>query len=363
LEAVGDARIVTLGDTGQLAAIGAGGWWADALDRHGSVELTVVRRQKDQADIDAANLIRDGKAREAFDDYDARGRFHTAPDSAQLVRHVFDDYTAHRDAGRTAGDVRIVVDGANTFVDTANRFAQADRLARGEIRDGGIEVRKDDEDRRWKLHEGDQVLMLQSVVVRGEDPIRNGSKGTVMKVDHERERVRVRFDDGREANLPATPAIGLNYAVHVAKFQGDQCAVVLATPSPGQGSRNAGYTQVTRGVDETHIYVDHERFGDEPKERLAEVWSEVDEKQTASMTIAQLRAAEEMEPLPPVHTDELMLEDIELDPLPELEDLPELPPALRPRSMSLERPDLPDRRGLEPPDLTRDLDRGLERDG
>ena len=46
LACAGDAKIILVGDPKQLTAIGPGGWYAEAADKHGVFELTRVYRQK-----------------------------------------------------------------------------------------------------------------------------------------------------------------------------------------------------------------------------------------------------------------------------------------------------------------------------
>jgi conjugative relaxase-like TrwC/TraI family protein len=315
LKAVGDARIVTLGDTRQLSAIGGAGWYADALARHGSIELTEVRRQKDQRDVEDYALVRDGQSNEALGNLAERGRLHVAASDGDRFADVFSDYHGHREQGRLARDIRIVLDSSNQDVDTANRFVQRDRLSRGEISPTSAVVESEDQGRRWALHENDQIIMLSSVRVRGEDPVKNGTSGVVRKLDLDRNRVRVRLEDDREVNLPLSASIGLSYAVHIQKFQGGEAPVALVVPGRNT-SRNAGYTSLTRGVEESHVYVSDEAGG---VSALAERWATVNEKVSATTTIEQLRREEQVMELPPLRSDELDLDDIALDPIPDLD--------------------------------------------
>lgn len=49
--AVGDARVVLVGDPRQVEAIGASGWYGPSVSDRGCVELTQVHRQEDRRDI------------------------------------------------------------------------------------------------------------------------------------------------------------------------------------------------------------------------------------------------------------------------------------------------------------------------
>ncbi len=315
LEAVKDARIVTLGDTSQLSAIGGSGWYSDALERHGSIELTEVRRQKDQRDVADYDLVRDGKAPEALANLAQRGRVHVADTEADRLGAVFADYQSHRSSGWLARDVRIVVDASNQEVDTANRFVQRDRLARGEISPKFIEV-ENSEGRRWRLHENDEVIMLATVRVRGAAPLKNGTTAIVKQIDLDRKIVRLRVHGEREIKIPISGAIGVGYAAHINKYQGGETPVALVVPGRAQTNQNSGYTMLTRGVDESHVYVSEEAGG---VEALAERWSTPEVKQSASARIEELQRETEVSELPSALTEELDIFDIELEPLPELD--------------------------------------------
>lgn len=356
LKAVGDARIVTLGDTRQLAAIGGAGWYADALDRHGSIELTEVRRQKDQRDVNDYALVRDGRAAEALRGLDERGRVHVSLTDADRIGSVFADYQSLRGGGRLARDIRIVLDSSNADVDTVNRFVQRDRIERREISPRGIEVESEEQGRRWRLHENDQVIMLSTTRVRGEDPVKNGTMGVVRRIDEQRNRVRIRLDDGHEVNLPANAGIGLGYACHISKMQGGETPIALVVPGV-QSSRNSGYTLLTRGIEESHVYVSNERGG---LQALGEAWQRVDEKESARTAIERIRSEQAIEELPPVRSDEITFDDIHLDPLPALDTIEELPPLVRVRMEDTFTPERFVPESLEVSLDVEGLDRGME---
>jgi ATP-dependent exoDNAse (exonuclease V) alpha subunit len=300
LRAVKDARVVTLGDTEQLQAIGASGWYAAATARHKPNELTVVRRQKDPLDRDAAQLIRDGRAPEALKQYAERGRFHVAETPQHAMAQMFRDYTRFRDMGLGARDVKILADQSNEMIDTANRFVQQDRLKRGEISEHGIEVRDRQADRRWVLHDNDEILFLNSVKVKGSDAIKNGSVGKIMRVDQRYNTVRIRFHEtGREVTIPATADIGLSTAMHAQKFQGGEMQVALVVGGRSNTTKNAGYVLASRGISETHVYANEADHGQDPIQGLGQLWQQQNPQELASEAIERARAEEPLEiPVP-----------------------------------------------------------------
>jgi ATP-dependent exoDNAse (exonuclease V) alpha subunit len=301
LKAVGDARIVLVGDDAQLTPIGAGGWYQDQLDLHGSVELVKVRRHKDPRDTADFELIRHGRAPEALKNMADRGRVHISEDRTRRMADVLADYVEHRNAGWQARDIRMISDTSNADIDTANRFVQRDRLFRGEIREQGFEVHDAEQDRRWSLHEGDQVIFLRSYKIKRDEPVKNGTTGVVMSInaDTGRARLRVDQDDGnrRIVTVRLNPhelrqPVGLAYAVHANKYQGAEVPIAQLMPGMGQTTANSAYSMATRSTHETHWYFDYETHGADPIANAGKAMTEREQKQSALSKLAEVRRAE-----------------------------------------------------------------------
>jgi hypothetical protein len=299
LKAIGLARVIAVGDLNQLSAIGASGWWKDNLDRYGSTELTMVRRQKDPLDVADYQLIREGRAHHALRNMDKRGRVHVSEDSSHRVADVLMDYLEHRKGWR-AQDVRIIADATNEELDTMGRFIQRDRLKRGEIGATFLEVHDIEQDRRWKLHENDQVTFLQSHFVKGQAPVKNGTEGVVLSIDNKYGVARVRIPDGdgqRVVRVKIEPhahkqTLGLAYATHANRTQGAEFPIALVLPGMGQTSANSGYSMVTRSTHETHVYLSRELHGTDPIGALGAAWSQRDIKQSALSKLNEIRREE-----------------------------------------------------------------------
>jgi hypothetical protein len=298
LRAVGNARVVLVGDAAQLIPIGAGGWYQDQLAKFGSVELTVVRRHHDPRDAADFGLIRTGKAETALRNLADRGRVHISEDSSHRMADVLADYRDFRNAGYLAKDIRIIVDTSNHDIDVANRFIQRDRLARGELREQGFEVHDVEQGRRWTIHEGDQVIFLDSYKRQFQEPIKNGSVGKVVGLDTQSGQARIeieRADGSREIRRVDLKAdqyrqpVGLGYAVHANKFQGAEVSIVQVMPGMGQTNANSAYSMVTRCLRECHIYLDKATHGLNPIKRIAEAWSQREQKQSAHSKMAEIR--------------------------------------------------------------------------
>lgn len=357
--------IAQFGDSKQLAAISAHGWFPAGIKEHGSIELVEVRRQIHPEDVAAYGLMREQRAPEALADLDARGRVVVAETSEERMKALTDRWAALRDAGQPVHRVAMIFDGANVEVDTANRFAQRYRAARGEIRatwdeqeqrwTGGVGVHRDE--RRWELYEGDEIIFLDAVRIKGEPPIRAGTTAKIMSLNDDG-TLRARcHGDNREATVPANGSLGLPYGVHVQVFQGGQVEQALCAPGLTT-TQESLYTMASRGIVESHFFISAEHGG---IEGIAKLGQRVSEQETATKALARHQKAPTLD-LPPVQTDEILLEDIDLEPVPELDpiEVDDFEP-MAPEPRRLERRKLEPRtlepRRLEPPppDLSMDI--------
>ncbi|HEV8650215.1 MAG TPA: AAA family ATPase [Actinomycetes bacterium] len=264
LDAAGPAAIRTLGDPEQAQPVGPGGWQR-LVDQAvgGHVELTRVVRQRDLADREACQAIRDGHAPDALASLQARGRLHLAPDRSTAVKEVVHAWDEHRRARGLEG-VAIVTDTDNATVDTLNALCQARRHAAGELTGPAVTVVDRAYSRGEQFYAGDRVRFVRPY--RANDDllptyVANGTAGQVLAVDPDRGQVVVRVDDGRTVTVqPAihedAQPLRLGYAGHALKLQGGQAAVVLVLPGGWQTSRQSAYSMATRCVEEFHVFVD-----------------------------------------------------------------------------------------------------------
>lgn len=288
LQAAGNARFVLVGDQAQLVPIGAGGWYGESIGAHGSVQLTTVHRQEDARDAADYILLRDGRGTEAVENLAERGRVHISSDAQARIGDALSAYQDFRNGGYSAGDVRIVLDSSNSLVDTCNRFIQNDLRRRGELGGSGFEVEDTEQDRRWTIHENDQVMFLNAYIDGTGEPVRNGVTGVVLELNPETGKAKLLLDTGRIVVMPLkeqarSQSLGLAYAQHASKLQGGEAPIVLVLPgSEYSASANSGYSQLTRAKTEAHIYLDHETHGPDPIDAVGRAWSVAEHKRTAT---------------------------------------------------------------------------------
>ena len=296
LACAGDAKIILVGDPKQLTPIGAGGWYAEASDKHGVFELTRVYRQKAGV-AEPPRKIREGAAKQALASLTEQGRVHVAEDRSHAIQRAVEMYREHRDAGRAEDDVVLIAEGSNHEIDILNRLVQRERRESGEISGPGIEVRATATARRWTLHDGDLVIFLEKYdrdrdrrnvpKDKRQRKVDNGETGVIVGIDTEHNRVVIEMARGDIVTVDLddearTQPLGLRYAVHIAKYQGHQTDVGIVLPGAGRiTSQNSAYAQMTRPKHEAHVIVDYETHGAAPIDRLAEAWSQPDTKQTA----------------------------------------------------------------------------------
>jgi hypothetical protein len=285
LAAAGLAVIRAIGDDRQLPAIGPAGWYAEQLDRHPGAELTHVYRQRNADDVRDLTDLGAGKVEEAVRSLHDRDRVHAVEEYGQRAPAIVDLYLQERRRGRGAGDVAIIIDGSNHVLDDLNRRIQRERLVMEEISPRGLELHATDDDRRWSLHRGDRVVFRERVRTGDEQAVRNGERGRIVTVDGDRSRITVALDSGKRVTVdlhaeahtqPVVPA----YAVHVNVFQGNEAAVAIYSPGH-HATRHSATTALTRAVEDLHVVIDRETYGDRPIDALIRDWSRVVDKRTA----------------------------------------------------------------------------------
>ncbi|MFF0903988.1 UNVERIFIED_CONTAM: AAA family ATPase [Kocuria sp. CPCC 205316] len=313
--AKGKGRFVLVGDDKQLTPIGPAGWYEHSVKSYGQTELRKVRRQRDPEDVHTYNLLRVGhinEAREAVQRLHDKGRVHVTDDAGERQLKVFEDYCQFRDTkinpetGKplTADDIRIIVETSNTDVDTFNRMVQYDRKQRGEISPHGVTVNDEESGRSWNLHKNDSIMFLRSYApsVKGQAPVRNGTTGHILDINHEQGFSYVKLEDKRIIRVPLrehekNQPFGPSYAQSAHKIQGAECEVTQILPGTDHtATANSSYSQNTRAKAESHIYLDHETHGDNPYETVAESWAQRVDKR---MSLTWLRHESKGTPVEP----------------------------------------------------------------
>ena len=249
----GSIRLI--GDTQQLAAIGAGGILRDIETTHGALRLHELVRFTDPAEAAASLALRDG-GHEALGFYLDRGRVHVG-DPATTIDTVFGGWARDVDAGRDAVMLAATRDQAAAL----NARAQTHLCPAHQ----GPSV---------ALADGNHACVGDIIITRANrrdlrtsttDFVKNGDRWDVLEVLADGRLAVAHRATRRRVTLPAdyTAAwVDLGYASTINTAQGIT-ADTSHTLLNGAESRQQAYTALTRGRHSNHLYLQVVGDGDE----------------------------------------------------------------------------------------------------
>lgn len=290
------AKVLLVGDPGQLDAIDAGGvlGW---LDRQGkTVRLSTIWRFKEAWEQDASLKLRSGDFA-AIADYDSHGRIQHGV-YLDMVDKAYVSWQTDIHAGRSS----ILIAADNDTVGMLNRRAQADHVVQGTV-DAEKSVRLSD-----GLHAGtgDTVIARQNdraVTDSSGDFIRNG---TMLDVVHTGRRdgslTAVRRDTGATISLSrdyVEASVELGYATTAHRSQGITVDTGHTVVTQGRLTRELLYVSMTRGRAGNQAYVsENDPLDDEPMDPAMQaswrqILGEVLAAEGAERTAHEVRDAEQ----------------------------------------------------------------------
>lgn len=253
------AKLILLGDHGQLQPVGPGAVFRCILERSGFAMLTTIHRQKERWQKAATLRLARGEVGLAVDAYTARECVHLAQTENETLNKLVLDWKTSLDTHKSLKE-QLVIAYRNKDVDTLNIqlrqvLLDAKQLAFGfsvNTEKGNIYIAK-----------GDRLLFTKNYKSFG---ISNGSFGTVSAVDFlESGHVRsfqVQLD---ELDKPITISpdrikeFGYGYAATIHKTQGitkDRAFIYVA----GIWNRALTYVALTRHRLEAKIYASQSQF-------------------------------------------------------------------------------------------------------
>jgi len=263
------AKVVLIGDSRQLQAISAGAAFRAINERIGSASLVDIRRQEHEADRQAVRDFRDGRADEALQNLEKRGRIHESETSRlakeETGRAVAEDLAA--------GKCSLGLAGTRQEVNDVNEYARV--AAREKSLVVGQEVTVSTSNGERHFAEGDRVLFCRNNKTLD---VKNGDLCTVTSICERDGSVHmiVRLDRGgdREVDTHKYDHLDHGYCITVHKVQGSTVdrAHVLASDN-GMSSREWSYVAASRAKEETHIHADMNTL-----QELAPAWSKARQK-------------------------------------------------------------------------------------
>ena len=250
------AKVVLVGDPEQLQAIEAGAAFRSVAERHGSIEITQIRRQRDDWQRDATRQFATGRTAEAIAAYDERGHLHVADSRDRARTALIDRWDRDRDAAPDAS--RIILTHTNDEVRALNVAARARLRNSGEL---GKDVTIQAERGARQFAAGDRVMFLKNERSLG---VKNGTLGQLQAATPT--RMAVLLDDGRSLafDVKDYAAIDHGYAATVHKSQGVTVDRVHVLATPGM-DRHAAYVALSRHRDSVDVHYGRDDFADQGK--------------------------------------------------------------------------------------------------
>ena len=241
------AKVIAVGDSGQLPSVAAGGWFAAIAERLGGPELRQVMRQREPAERDALETLHDGDPEPYIALKRDRGALAVHERELEALAALLRDWDHERQEHGVSRAVMIARDNAmrELLNDCARRLLARD----GTLDAKGVIIA----DQEFRV--GDRVIARRNDRHRDID---NGTLGGVADVDRLTGELTLITDNRQEILLDARyVAEHLEHAYaltgHGAQGATFEWAGVIGRPS--EFTREWAYTALSRARGETRLYV------------------------------------------------------------------------------------------------------------
>jgi Ti-type conjugative transfer relaxase TraA len=250
------AKVVLVGDPEQLQAIEAGAAFRSVAERHGAIEITDIRRQREDWQRLATRQLATGRTAEALEAYSQAGMIIDSETRVEARSALIARWDRERIADPTAS--RMILTHTNQECDELNALAR-NAMKRSGALDADIAVETTRGERLFGA--GDRVMFLRNERSLG---VKNGSLGTIEQVDHA--CMAVRLDDGRQVAFDHKNYgdVTHGYAATIHKAQGVTVDRVHVLATPGL-DRHAAYVALSRHREAVHLHYGRDDFADQGK--------------------------------------------------------------------------------------------------
>ncbi|WP_249012224.1 MobF family relaxase [Conexibacter sp. DBS9H8] len=244
---VAGAKVIAIGDSGQLPSVLAGGWLKAVGQRVGEVRLTEGMRQRDPGERRALGALHAGAPERFLAWAETAGRVYVL-DHSELRDHVI---RAWVDAVADLGPRHaVMISRDNETRDHLNAAARAHRTANGELSDehafGPVAVAV-----------GDRIICRDNDARVGVD---NGTRGTVRRVASE--AIVFETDGGLYRDLPAAYVadhVEHAYCLTGHGMQGGTVERAIVVASPADLTRGWSYSALSRARGDTKLLIADEQ--------------------------------------------------------------------------------------------------------
>jgi len=252
------AKVLLVGDWGQLSAVDAGGAFSLLARDIGSkvASLGEIRRFKESWEKRASLALRVGQEH-IISEYEHHGRVNGGG-REELLNQLYSAWKADVEAGKTS--LMLAADGLT--VAALNQRARADRVAAGQVVEDGLAIRGE-----GVAGVGDEVTTRQNTrrLSLGKGWVKNGDRWVVTATNADGSMVVSRLGSHGSVVLPADYVrehVELAYASTAHRAQGRTVDTAHAYISP-RTVREVLYVSTTRGREGNQLYVDTEFEPDE----------------------------------------------------------------------------------------------------
>jgi hypothetical protein len=235
------------------------------------VEITSIRRQREDWQRDATRQLATGRTGEALATYEQAGHVHVAESRELASARLIERWDESRKEAPQAS--RIILTHTNDEVRSLNEVARKRTRASGEL---GPEIRVQAERGSRMFATGDRVMFLKNERSLG---VKNGSLGSVQSLNAM--RMQVLLDDGRSVafDLKDYNHVDHGYAATIHKAQGMTVDRVHVLATLGL-DRHASYVALSRHRDRVDLHYGRDDFAD--RQRLVRALSRDRGKDMAS---------------------------------------------------------------------------------
>ena len=256
------AKLVLVGDPEQLQAIEAGAAFRSIAERHGAIEVTEVRRQREDWQRQATRKLATGRTAEAVQAYEDRGLVHAAASRKEARAALIEQWDRDRKGSPRSSTL--------ILSHTREEVHQLNSLARDRLRKAGdlgeqVTIRTGRGERAFAA--GDRIMFLKNERGLG---VKNGSLGRVDSITAV--RMAVQLEDGRTVafDLKDYAEVDHGYAATIHKAQGVTVdrTYVLATPGL---DRHAAYVALSRHRESVQLQYGVDDFAN--RDRLTQALS------------------------------------------------------------------------------------------
>jgi conjugative relaxase-like TrwC/TraI family protein len=250
-----DAKVIAIGDPGQLASVQAGGWLAAVGRAVGVIHLTEVMRQRDPAERRALAELHEHRPHGYLDWADRAGRIQTFTEPADALAQAIEEW-AHATAAVGSGQA-VMIARENDTRDALNRAARELRRDLGAL---GKEHTYDD----LQLAVGDRVICRRN---DRELDVDNGMRGTVRYLDAD--RVVIDTDSGLVRELSgdyAAEHLEHAYALTGHGMQGGTVETATVVAFPHDLTAGWSYTALSRARGHTLLLMYEDSYAEERSE-------------------------------------------------------------------------------------------------